>query len=101
MTTAATIRLKVITVDARLLGATPVVIAVAVSGAKYQLRHQFTDLAAAQRVADKVAARRSIDFDLWDIVGVVPGTRADAHLTARARAESACAEAARDARIAA
>lgn len=101
MTTAATIRLKVLTVDARLLGATPVVIAVAVTGARYQLRHAFTNLAAAERVADKVAARRSIDPALWDICGVQPGSRADAYLAAKGHIEASRAEAAREARLAA
>ena len=101
MTATARIRLKVLAVDARLLGATPVVVAVAVSGAKYQLRHHFTDLAAAQRVVDKVAARRSIDEALWDICGVQPGSRADAHLAAKARAETARNETVREARLAA
>jgi len=101
MTAQPTIRLKLLTADAKMLGTTPVVVAIAVSGAKHQLRHQFADLKAAQRVADKVAARRSIDEALWDIVGVQPGSRADAHLAAKRRAEAARHTAAVEARLAA
>ena len=56
---------------------------------------------AAERVADKVAARRSISPDLWDICGVQPGTRADAYLAAKGRAEAARHTAAVEARPAA
>ncbi len=101
MTATARIRLKVLAVDAKLLGTTPVVIAIAVSGARYQLRHAFADLAAAERLADKVAARRTIDPRLWDLVGVQPGTRAAAHLRAEARAEAARHAAHVEARLAA
>lgn len=97
MPAAIIVRQKLIAVDAKMIGSAPAIVAITASGARYQLRHQFADLAAAERVADKIAARRSIDIALWDIVGVEPGTR----LTSKARVESAHAEAARDARIAA
>ncbi|WP_395663244.1 hypothetical protein [Aestuariivirga sp.] len=95
------IRQKVLTVDAKLLGSTPVVIAIAVSGAKYQLRHSFASLAAAERVADKVAAKGTIDEQHWDVVGVQPQSRAAAHLQVKACAEAQRLEAAREMRLAA
>lgn len=83
----ATIRLKLLTVDAKLLGSTPAIVAIAVGGAKYQLRHQPADMAAAERLADKIAARGTIDAALWDLVGAAPQSRAAAHLQAQAAAE--------------
>ncbi len=101
MTTAARIRLKLLTVDAKLLGSTPAIIAIAVGGAKYQLRHQPADMAAAERLADKIAARGTIDATLWDIVGVAPQSRAEVHLQAQANAEQARHAAHIEARLAA
>lgn len=101
MAATAKIRQKILAVDAKLLGTTPVVVAVAVSGAKYQLRHSFVDMAAAERVADCVAAKGSIDEALWDVVGVQPQSRADAHLKSKGRAETARWAAAVEAKLAA
>ena len=101
MTTAARIRLKLLTVDAKMLGSNPVIVAIAVSGAKYQLRHQPADMAAAERLADKIAARGTIDATLWDIVGVAPQSRAEAHLRAQGAAEQARNAAYVEARLAA
>lgn len=90
MSTAALIRLKLLTVDAKLLGSAPVVIAIAVGGAKYQLRHQPADMAAAERLADKIAERGTIDAENhWTLVGVSPQSRADAHLRAAVAADAA------------
>ena len=90
MTTTATVRLKLLTVDAKMLGSNPVIVAIAVGGAKYQLRHQPADMAAAERLADKIAERGTIDADgYWTLVGVAPQTRAAAHLRAEANAEQA------------
>ena len=101
MTAAAKIRLKLIAVDAKMLGTTPVVLAISITGAKYQLRHQFASLAAAERVADRVAAKGSIDEQLWDFVGVQPQSRADAYLQAPAHAEAASRAVNVEARLAA
>jgi hypothetical protein len=101
MTTAPKVRVKILTVDAKLLGSTPAVIAIAVGGAKYQLRHKFASLAAAERTADRVAQRGTIDPFLWDLVNVLPQSRAAAHIDARAERDAARAEASREARLAA
>jgi hypothetical protein len=88
--TAIKTRLKLLAVDAKMLGSTPALIAIAVSGAKYQLRHKFADLAAAERLADKVAQKGTIDAaNYWDLVGVQPQSRAAAYLDAKAAAEAA------------
>ena len=101
MTTTATIRLKLLTVDAKMLGSNPVIVAIAVGGAKYQLRHQPADMAAAERLADKIAARGTIDATLWYIVGVAPQSRAEALLRAQGAAEQARNAAYVEARLAA
>ena len=101
MTTPTRIRLKLLTVDAKMLGSNPVILAVAVGGAKYQLNHNFADLAAARRLAYRIAARGTIDATLWDIVGVAPKSRAAAHLRAEANAEQARNAAYVEARLAA
>ena len=101
MTTTATVRLKLLTVDAKMLGSNPVIVAIAVGGAKYQLRHQPADMAAAEHLADRVAARGTIDATLWDIVGVAPKSRAAAHLRAQGAAEQARNAAYVEARLAA
>ena len=100
-TTSARIRLKLLTVDAKMLGSNPVIVAIAVGGAKYQLRHQLADMAAAERLADRIAARGTIDATLWDIVGVAPKSRAATHLRAEANAEQARNAAYVEARLAA
>ncbi len=88
--TAPKVRVKILAVNAKMLGSTPVVIAISVTGAKYQLRHAFASLAAAERTADRVAQKRTIDAaNFWDLVGVAPQSRAAAHLDAKAAADNA------------
>ena len=87
MTTTATVRHKLVLVSAKNLGTTPVIIAVAVGGAKYQLKHNFADLAAARRLVDKIAEKGSINVECWDLVGTLANSRAAAHLRAEANAE--------------
>lgn len=61
------------------------VTAVAVSGAKFHLLHNFTSRAAAEHMAAKVLAKGSLDERLWDLVGVATGTPAASHLQAKAQ----------------
>ena len=101
MTATATVRHKLVLVSAKNLGTTPVIIAVAVGGAKYQHKHSFADLAAARRLADKIAEKGSINVECWDLVGVAPQSRAEAHLRAQGAAEQARNAAYVEARLAA
>ena len=66
-----------------------------------RVRAQNPDLAAARRLAYRIAARGTIDATLWDIVGVAPKSRAAAHLRAEANAEQARNAAYVEARLAA
>ena len=77
------------------------VTAVAASGARYHLQHAFNSKAAAEAMADKIRSKGSLAPQHWDLVGYVPASPADAHLAAKARAESNRAEAAAEARWAA
>jgi hypothetical protein len=102
MTTAAPkVRLKVLAVDAKMLGTTPALVVIAVSGARYQLRHAFASLEAAERAANRVAQKGSIDPMLWDVVGLTKGSPAERYLEASAQAEAKRLEAAREAKLAA
>lgn len=103
MTTAAIIvRQKIASVAVIHCGADSyAVTAVAVSGARYHLQHAFSSKASAEAMAEKILAKGSLDERFWDLVGYVTASPADAHLAAKARAESARHEAAAEARWAA
>lgn len=85
---AITVRQKVETVGVISTGGgNYAVTAVTVGGAKMHLRHVFRDEASAHSVAAKVACRGTLDEAYWDLVGVTAGSRAAAHLNAKAEAE--------------
>jgi len=74
-------------VEVKLLGGMPSLLAVGPSGVRYQLQHAFCSMEAAERLADKVRSKATIDPSLWTAVGTVAGSAADVALRAEAISE--------------
>lgn len=95
------VRTKVKSIEAKSLAGVPALLAVGPSGVRYQLQHAFPSMEAAERLAQQVRAKGSVDPSPWTVVGTVPGAAADIAARALAASEHLLRERNPEARLAA
>ena len=90
------IRLKIADAAASKLYGTAIVTCATRAGHRFQLQATFRDLAHAQRTAQQVTAKGSIDRSLWVVLPPVKDSVADVALRAEAASDQLARQRSRD-----